>query len=110
MPAVRGGMGNHSGAVSGDGKALYVNQPETDRRQHGKNGKDFLECGFRIVSGRLTVQDIIYNVPGGHRAGVFRFRQSSIGANQFFWFFAISACREKHRAGIPVLRVQPEAG
>ena len=61
MPTVRGGMGNHSGAVPGEGKVLRVNQPKADRRQYGKYGKDFLECGFWIVSGRLSVQDIIYD-------------------------------------------------
>lgn len=79
MPAVRGGMGNHSGAVTGEGKVLRINQPKADRRQYGKDGKDFLECGFRIVRGKLTVQNIVYDVPGGYCAGVFRLRQFSIG-------------------------------
>ena len=109
MPTVRGGMGNHSGAVPGEGKVLRVNQPKADRRQYGKYGKDFLECGFWIVSGRLSVQDIICDIPAGNRAGVLRFLQFSIGANQFFWFFAVSACRKKRRAGIQVPRAHPEA-
>lgn len=86
MPAVRGGMGNHSGAVTGEGKVLRINQPKADRRQYSKNGKDFLECGLWIVSGRLSVQDIICDIPAGNRAGVLRFLQFSIGANQFFGF------------------------
>ena len=40
MPAVRGGMGNHSGAVAGEGKVLRINQPKAVRRQYGKDGKD----------------------------------------------------------------------
>lgn len=95
-------MGNHSGAVPGEGKVLCANEPKADRRQYGKDGKDFLECGFRIVRGRLPVQDIIYDVPGGNCAGVFRLSQFSIGPDQFFWFFAVSACRKKLRAGMPV--------
>ncbi len=87
MPAVRGGMGNHSGAVTGEGKVLRINQPKADRRQYSKNGKDFLECGMWIVSGRLSVQDIICDIPAGNRAGVLRFLQFSIGANQFFLVF-----------------------
>ena len=97
MPAERGRMGNYSGAVPGEGKVLRVNQPKAGRRQYGKDGKDYLECGFWIASGRLTVQDIIYDVPGGNRAGALRLRQFSIGANQFFGFFAVSACRKKGR-------------
>ena len=109
MPAVRGGMGNHSGAVAGEGKVPGMNQPRADRWQYSKYGKDFLECGFRIVSGRLSVQDIICDIPAGNRAGVLRFLQFSIGANQFFWFFAVSASRKKRRAGVPVPRRCPEA-
>ena len=86
-----------------------INQPKAYRRQYSKNGKDFLECGLWIVSGRLSVQDIICDIPAGNRAGVLRFLQFSIGANQFFWFFAVSACRKKRRAGIPSSRVHPEA-
>ncbi len=81
MPAVRGGMGNHSGAVAGEGKVLRVNQPKVDRRKYGKDGKDFLECGLWIVSGRLSVQDIIYDIFGSDCAGVFRLCQFSIGSN-----------------------------
>ena len=109
MAAVRGGMGNHSGAIAGEGKVLRVNQPKADRRKYGKDGKDFLECGMWIVSGRLSVQDIICDIPAGNRAGVLRFLQFSIGANQFFWFFAVSACRKKRRAGIAVPWVCPES-
>ncbi len=65
MSAVRGGMGNYSGAVTGEGKVLRINQPKADRRQYSKNGKDFLECGLWIVSGRLSVQDIICDIPAG---------------------------------------------
>ena len=75
----------------------------------GRHGKDLLECSFRIVSGRLTVQDIIYDVPGGNRAGVFRLRQFSIGANQLFGVFAVFACGKKSRAGIAVPWVCPES-
>ena len=81
MPAVRGGMGNHSGAIAGEGKVLRVNQPKADRRKYGKDGKDFLESGFRIVSGRLSVQDIIYDIFGSDCAGVLRLCQFSIGSN-----------------------------
>lgn len=106
MPAVRGGMGNHSGAVTGEGKVLRINQPKADRRQYSKNGKDFLECGLWIVSGRLSVQDIICDIPAGNRAGVLRFLQFSIGANQFFWFLPFlpagrSAVRE-YRFLVPI--------
>ena len=43
MPAERGRMGNHSGAVPGEGKVLRANQPKAGRRQYGKDGKDYLE-------------------------------------------------------------------
>ena len=54
MPAIRGGMGNHSSAVPGQGKVFRIDQPKAYRGQYGKNGKDHLECGFGIAGGRLT--------------------------------------------------------
>ena len=109
MPAVRGGMGKHSSAVPGQGKVFQIDQPKAYRGQYGKNGKDHLECGFGIAGGRLTSHDIIYDVLSGNRAGGIRLRQFSIGANKFFWFFAVSACRKKRRSGIPSSRAHPEA-
>ena len=66
MPAIRGGMGKHSSAVPGQGKVFRIDQPKAYRGQYGKNGKDFLECGMWIVSGRLSVQDIICDIPAGN--------------------------------------------
>ena len=66
MPAVRGGMGKYSGAVPGEGKVFRLDQPKANRGQQGKNGKDQLECSFRIAGGRLTGHDILYDVLSGN--------------------------------------------
>ena len=87
MPAERGGMGNHSGAVAGHGKVIRVNQPKPDGRKDGQDGKDFLQCRFRIIGGRLSIHDVIYDIPGGNSTWIFRFYQFAIGANNFLGFF-----------------------
>lgn len=54
MPAIRGGMGNGSCAVTGQSKAPGINQSEADRRKHGKQGKERLQGSFGIVRSRAS--------------------------------------------------------
>ena len=86
MPAVRGGMGNNSSAIAGEGKVFGINQPKSDGRENSKDGKDFLQRGFWIVSARFSIYDIINDISGGNCGWILRFNQFSIRTNSFFGF------------------------
>ncbi len=66
MSPVRGGMRNHGSAIAGDGAVLGIDQPKAQGREHGKDGKDLLECGFRIIGGRFSVHDTVGDIPGSN--------------------------------------------
>ena len=108
MAAVRGGMGDNSSAVPGEGKILGINKPKACGGQHGKDGKDLLEGGFWIIGGRLAGHDIIYDVLSSNGAGIFGLSQFAVWANKFLGFFAVFASRKKGRARISIPWGQPE--
>ena len=108
MAAVRGGMGDNSSAVPGEGKILGINKPKACGGQHSKDGKDPLECGLGIIGGRLPSHDVIYDVLSGNGAGIFGLSQFPVRANKFLWLFAVFAGRKKGRGGISIPWSQPE--
>ena len=51
MSPVRGGMGNHGSAITGDGEVVGIDQSKAQGREDGKDGKDLLKSHFRIFGG-----------------------------------------------------------
>lgn len=108
MPAVRGGMGNHSGAVTGEGKVCASISPRRTDGSTARMEKIFWSaaCGLSAagfpsrISFAISLQVTV---------------QGSCGSSSFpsapisFLFCSVSACRKKRRAGIQVPRAHPEA-
>jgi hypothetical protein len=108
MPAERGGMGGHGGAVTGQGKAGCINQAKPYRREYGKDGKYPLQGCLGIVRGGFSAGDTANNVPGGGSAWIFRFFQLAVGADDLFGLLSVFAGREQEGAGIGIPRAKPE--
>lgn len=86
MPAERGSMGNNSGAIAGQSKIRSVNQSKPDGRKDSKDEKNFLQDAFRIIRSGFAAHDAMDDIPGGDSAGIFRFLELAVRADDFFGF------------------------
>ena len=109
MSPVRGGMGNHGSAITGDGEVVGIDQSKAQGREDGKDGKDLLKSRFRIFGGGFSIQDTVDDIPGSNGGRIFRFCQFAIRPDFLFWFLAIFAGGEQRGSGITIPWRQPEA-
>ena len=79
MPPVRGGMGNHGSAIAGDGEVVGIEQSQAQGREDGKDGKDLLECRFRIFGGRFSIHDTVGDIPGSGLGNTIADEQERVG-------------------------------
>ena len=92
--SVRWGMGDHGTPVTGNSKIPEVDEFKIDKGEDCKDEKNMLECAFRVVSGRQTVQDIVYD-SFCIRNDIIRLNELAIIHNHFFRLFPFLLARSR---------------
>ena len=109
MPAVRGGMGNHSGAVTGEGKVCVSISPRWIDGSTARMEKIFWRAASGLSAAGFPSRisfTISLAVIVQESSGSASFPSAPIS---FFGFLPFFACRKKRRAGIAVPWACPES-